>query len=165
MRNARLFLRALGSGLLAHGESPHALVRRTRPSECSLLPLSGSSDGRSRSRAFGAAPASAGSAEQVAAIPAPRHHLQRFANQLRHEENFDHATFLIRQRRWGGIAAWTMPPRTNQPCSSAMKLLGSLRDHASLITCARQLVGAGLPAAIAAGDGGRAIRGAAGDLV
>src|SRR5262249_8588351 len=47
----------------------------------------------------------------------------------------------------------------------AMELFRGLRDDTALVARAGKLVGAGLAAAVAAGDGGRAIRRAAGDLV
>src|SRR5207244_8732589 len=49
--------------------------------------------------------------------------------------------------------------------ASAMQFFRGLRDHASLIARARKLVRARQAAAVAAGDGGRAIRRAAGDFV
>src|SRR5437899_720740 len=62
-----------------------------------------------------------------------------------------------------------MPPKSHQPCRGsrglAMKLLGGLRDRASLIARAGELVGAGLAAAVAAGDRGGAVGCAAGDFV
>src|SRR5690242_19763942 len=72
-----------------------------------------------------------------------------------------------------------MPPGSYLPCvdwwrdvttsltalASTVKLLRSLRDHAPLITRAGELIGAGLAAAVAAGDGGGAIGRAAGHLV
>src|SRR5258707_15785834 len=49
--------------------------------------------------------------------------------------------------------------------ASAMQFVRGLRDRTSLITCAGQLVFAGLTAAIAAGDRGGAIGRAAGDFI
>src|ERR1700722_10718287 len=49
--------------------------------------------------------------------------------------------------------------------ASAMQFFRGLRDHASLIARASHLVFGWLSAAVAAGDGGRAVRRAAGDLV
>src|SRR6202521_2035166 len=49
--------------------------------------------------------------------------------------------------------------------ASAMQFFRGLCDHASLIARARELVFGWLAAAVAAGDGGRAIGRAAGDLV
>src|SRR4029077_319847 len=46
-----------------------------------------------------------------------------------------------------------------------MQLFSGLRDHAPLIARAGELVGAGLAAAVAAGDRGRAIGRTAGDLI
>src|SRR6202048_5456224 len=49
--------------------------------------------------------------------------------------------------------------------ASAMQFFRGLRDHVSLIARAREFVLAGLAAAVAAGERGRAIGRAAGDLV
>src|SRR3954468_16635971 len=51
------------------------------------------------------------------------------------------------------------------PVASAMQFVRGLRDHASLIARAGEFVLARLAAAVAAGDGGRAVGRAAGDFV
>src|ERR1035437_11135679 len=57
------------------------------------------------------------------------------------------------------------PGENTARVASAVQFFRSLRDHASLIACARELVFAGLAAAVAAGNRGRAIGRAAGNLV
>src|SRR5262249_55124738 len=67
-----------------------------------------------------------------------------------------------------------MLPFSYQPCAQVrravitvltMELFRGLRDHASLIGGAGELIGARLAAPMGAGDGGGAVRRAAGDFV
>src|ERR1700761_4322832 len=62
-----------------------------------------------------------------------------------------------------------MPHCFYLPCAAqwrlAVQLLRGLSDHAALIARAVELVDGGLPAAVAAGDRGRAIGRTAGDVV
>src|SRR5882757_7751706 len=115
----------------------------------------------SRFSAFRAAALPARGAEQAAAPPAPRNRLQRIAHQLSHEKNFDHSD--IHRPQWIDRAtfAWENAARI----ASAMQFFCGFRDHASLIARAGEFVFAGLAAAVAAGDRGRAVGCAAGDLV
>src|SRR3569833_235161 len=83
------------------------------------------------------------------------------------------AVFHRQIARWVGPSLREVPPASYQPCSSvdvtpetlAAKLFGSLCDGAPLVACASKLVSAGLSAAVAAGDSGRAVGRAAGHLV
>src|ERR1700674_5604487 len=75
------------------------------------------------------------------------------------------AKSVVYERKMGRHSRMRMPPASHQPCSLAMKFLGGLRDHASLIARARQFVLGWLAAAVAAGDRGGAVGRAAGDVV
>src|SRR5437899_4680332 len=61
--------------------------------------------------------------------------------------------------------AAALPDENAARIASAMQFLGGLRDHVSLIARAREFVFGWLSAAVAAGNRGRAIGRAAGDLV
>src|SRR5262249_46640528 len=116
----------------------------------------------SRTRASLAAPCPARGAEQAVAIPAPHQRLDRIAKRLRDEEKFDHGHDPSSPRPTDGAA---FPLENAATVASAMQLRSRLRDHASLIARAGELVFTGLSAAVAAGDSGRAIGCAARHLV
>src|SRR6266436_7753318 len=115
----------------------------------------------SRLGAFPAAALAARGAVEAATPPASRNRLNRIARQLIDKEHFDHKEFLRPHNQNGAASADENAARV----ASAMQLFRGLRDRASLIACARQLVLGWLAAAVAAGDRGRAIGRAAGDLV
>src|SRR3984957_9789487 len=115
----------------------------------------------SRIGGFGASTLAARSAEQAAAIPAPRDRLHRVARQLIDKENFDHGE----ARRPPPTNGGAFTEENAAAIASAMQFLCRLRDHASLIARAGEFVVGGLAAAVAAGDRGGAIGRAAGDVI
>src|SRR2546430_11050815 len=115
----------------------------------------------SRFGAIRAAASPARRAKQASAIPAARNRLYRIAKDLSHIKKFDHGSV----RRPQAIDGAAFPLENAAPIASAMQFFRGLCDHASLIARAGEFVLAGLAAAVAAGDRGRAIGGTAGDFV
>src|SRR5712691_9290962 len=64
-------------------------------------------------------PSTAGRAEQASAVPAPRHRLQRIADQLSNQENFDHRQYLSSPRQVDRAA---FQPENTALFASAMQL-------------------------------------------
>src|SRR5437763_16500897 len=117
---------------------------------------------RSQTSSFWTSAPSTRRSEQAAAVPASRNGLDRIVCQLIEKKNFKHGEVLLESRtRWGGIGGKGMPPRI----ASAMQFDGGLRNDASLVARARELVRARLAPTVAAGDRGCTIGRTAGDLI
>src|SRR3982074_576861 len=115
----------------------------------------------SRISAFRASPLAARGAEEAAAPPAPCNRLHRLARQLIDKEKFDHG----RVHRPPPTDRAALMEENAARVASAMQFFRSLRNQVSLIARAGELVFAGLAAAVAAGNRGRAIGRTAGDFV